>query len=112
HSPVDSGVRVPKTVELLRRVAGCRIAAFSVLKASGVIGMHSHPELGNGIWTCHLGLEMQGARNFLCVDGDFVTEEVGRLVVFDGSHDHCAVNAGTEDRAILYLEFDTRQSDG
>ena len=108
QSPIDAASRVPQTVKLLRELPGCRVAAFLLLKPLSVIGAHVHSELGDGILTAHLGLDMAPGCSWLHVAGAFEEEAVGRLLVFDGSATHFALNASTTDRTILYVEFDAR----
>lgn len=95
----------PKTVRLLRKVKGLRVAALSLFKPGVRLPLHDHPELGRErILTFHLGLECP-PNCYLYADGQFTLAKDGVPIVFDGSRPHYAVNASNSDRLILYCEF-------
>jgi hypothetical protein len=41
----------------------------------------------------------------LMISGEIQKEETGKLIEFDDSKEHFAVNLSSEDRAILYIKF-------
>jgi ornithine lipid ester-linked acyl 2-hydroxylase len=104
--PDEAPLRFPETRKLLARLTGFKVCAFLLMRPLSVLGAHAHPELGGDLLTYHLGLQVTPGRCFLWVDGNFAEEEEGKSIIFDGSHDHFAVNVGQSDRAILYMEFD------
>jgi len=104
--PPEATTKFPRTMELLRHPA-CYVAGFSLFRPLSVIGPHAHGELDSEHLILHLGLDVEPGKSFLMVDGTFLEERNGETFIFDGSHEHFAVNASTRDRAILYLEFDT-----
>ncbi|MBV9971892.1 MAG: aspartyl/asparaginyl beta-hydroxylase domain-containing protein [Candidatus Eremiobacteraeota bacterium] len=87
-----------------------RVGGFSLLKALSIIAPHDHPELGNGILTCHIGIDVVPGTSFLNVDDVFEEERLGKAVVFDGSKRHFALNASLRDRVVLYVEFDSTKA--
>jgi beta-hydroxylase len=100
----DAGA--PKTVGLLRHIRGLKVGALSLFKPGLMLPVHSHPELAaEGLLTFHLGLEVPLDHCYLNADGEFVREEDGRVLAFDGSRPHYAFNASPADRLILYCEF-------
>jgi beta-hydroxylase len=100
----DAGA--PNTSALLKHIQGLKVAALSLFKPGLLLPIHAHPELAReGLLTFHLGLEVPPGACYLNVDGEFVPEEAGRALVFDGSRPHYAFNASDEDRLILYCEF-------
>jgi len=108
--PKGAAEAFPVTAALLSGVPGCKVAAFSWMRPLTVIGPHDHPDMRDSpIRILHLGLDVVPGRSFLCVDGRFREELPGRTLMFDGSYVHFAVNASSEDRVILYAEFDVSQ---
>jgi Aspartyl/Asparaginyl beta-hydroxylase len=70
--------------------------------------LHNHPELREkGLLQMHLTLDAAASCNYayINVDGHFRQHRPGDAFVFDGSCDHFALNASTQMRTILYLEF-------
>jgi hypothetical protein len=55
----------------------------------------------------HVALSEISSRNYAYfnVAGEFRQYTSRNAFVFDGSNDHFAVNASSEERVILYLEF-------
>lgn len=98
----------PKTMALLTRIPGLKIAGFSWVKPHGVIEEHTDDNLGPMNRTWHVGLCVP-AKCYLAVrtpshvktfphsDGDVVT--------FDARNPHWAVNFSDEDRFVLYLDI-------
>jgi beta-hydroxylase len=103
--PPEAATKFPRTMELLRHPA-FEAGAFFVLHPLSVVGPHAHSRLGGDKLTLHLGIDVEPERNFIHVDGRFLEEREGEVLIFDGSHEHFALNAGVRDRAILYCEFD------
>lgn len=102
--------KLPVTTTLLATIPGCHVAAFSLMKPLTVIGPHDHPDLrGSSLRIMHLGVDVVPGRSFLCVNGVFCEELPGRTLMFDGTGEHFALNAGDTDRVILYAEFDVSQ---
>jgi hypothetical protein len=63
-----------------------------------------------GALTYHLGLKVPTAKQgqkgpLLTVDGQDMLEEDSKVVLFDASYRHYAVNDTDEERIILYLDF-------
>ena len=106
--PDGADRKLPATTRLLRRTIGVHVAAFSLMKPTSFLLPHAHPELADKYLTFHLGLEIEPRRSYLCVDGEMREERNGAAIVFDGSREHFAVNMGSADRVILYIEFDPR----
>jgi hemolysin-activating ACP:hemolysin acyltransferase/aspartyl/asparaginyl beta-hydroxylase (cupin superfamily) len=101
--------RMRRTMQLLGRMSGIKVAALLKMKPGTFLETHTHPELAEqGLLQMHLTLEAAETRNFayLNVDGAFQQHVPGEAFVFDGSKPHFAVNASDQDRVILYLEFD------
>lgn len=100
----DAGA--PKTTALLRHIRGFKVAGLSLFKPGLLLPVHEHPELHiEGVRTFHLGLEVPPDHCYLNVNGEFVREEEGKAIIFDGSYPHYALNASSADRLILYCEF-------
>lgn len=98
----------PRTLGMLGQVPDIKVAAFVKLDAGHLLGTHRHPELlRDDLLQFHLTLEAASERNdaYLGVAGEFRRHVPGVGFVFDGSLDHFAFNASTEDRTILYIEF-------
>ncbi|MEM9584286.1 MAG: aspartyl/asparaginyl beta-hydroxylase domain-containing protein [Pseudomonadota bacterium] len=102
------GDAFPHTLARLRAVPRVKVAAFARLAPATFLPTHRHPELrAEGLLQMHLTLRAaeHGNYAYLNVDGAFRQHVPGEGFVFDGSHDHFAVNASKKDRDILYLEF-------
>jgi beta-hydroxylase len=109
------GGAFPKTLALLRGVPRIKVAAFARLAPATFLPTHRHPELrAEGLLQMHLTLRAaeRGNYAYLNVGGVFRQHVPGEGFVFDGSHDHFAVNASDTDRDILYLEFKPEPSGG
>lgn len=108
--PDDSWEKLPFTTGLLSKLRGFKVCAFSLMRPRSFLAPHTHPELGNGMLTFHLGLQVVPKKSFLVVDGEPRQEQNGHALVFDGSFEHFAVNMSEADRVILYMEFDQREA--
>jgi aspartyl/asparaginyl beta-hydroxylase (cupin superfamily) len=106
HFSAGTREKLPTLAAVLEQTPCVRLCAFSKMKPLSVIGAHRHPELGGDILTLHLGVDVAPATSYLHVEGAFAPEGNNLPVIFDGSQYHFAVNAGTQDRTILYIEFD------
>lgn len=90
-----------KTTGLLRHIRGLKVAALSLFRPGVLLTVHDHPELkAENLLTFHLGLEVPSEYCYLNADGEFVREEDGKAIVFDGSRPHYAFNASPADRLI------------
>lgn len=105
--PDGNTEKLPVTTGLVRHLRGCKVAAFSLMRPTSFLAPHSHPELGQGMLTYHLGLEVPANCCFLVVNGVPMQEGSGKSVIFDGSQEHFALNMSNADRVILYIEFDS-----
>jgi len=103
--PDGASRKTPATSRLLGRLRGCKVAAFSLLRAGSFIGPHAHPELAGKFLTLHLGLDLLPGRSYLCCGSETREETQGGLIIFDSGRQHFAVNMSTRDRVILYMEF-------
>jgi beta-hydroxylase len=104
--PPEADEKFPLIASLIKKFPQIKACALSTMKGLSMIPPHRHPELGNNLLTMHMGIALQPACNYLCVNGVFEEEREGKALVFDGSAVHFAINAGPSDRTILYLEFD------
>jgi Aspartyl/Asparaginyl beta-hydroxylase len=98
----------PHTLPLLAPLRGIKVAAFVRLAPGTLLPLHTHPEVAaEGLLQMHVTLKAPtpSASCLLNVAGEVRQHVTGSALVFDGSLPHWAVNASTEDRVILYLEF-------
>ncbi|MBI0331410.1 aspartyl/asparaginyl beta-hydroxylase domain-containing protein [Burkholderia plantarii] len=101
--------RMPRTLEMLKEIAGIKVCALSRMLPNTLLNTHRHPELHDeGMLQMHITLDAASERGFayLNVAGHFNQNRVGNAIVFDGSLDHFALNASPQSRTILYLEFE------
>ena len=99
----------PRTLRLLSKLRGLKIAAFVRLAPGTLLPTHTHPEIGaEELLQAHITLTAPRDPHsaYLNVAGQFRAHRPGSAMVFDGSLPHFAVNAAAEPRVILYLEFD------
>jgi len=102
---IDRSVRqrCPRTLDVLDRIAGVQLAAFSVLEAGAVV--YPHEDLDTGAIRCHLGLRVpHGAR--LKLGEQEVTWSEGRCIVFDNRRRHAAANESAEPRVVLLVDVE------
>ena len=100
--------KAPKTVELLEKVGGSLFCGFSMLLPNGIIAPHTDPVLCEegpiAARTYHLGLDCP--EHCYLIHGQRVYEEKdGKLIVFDKTQKHSAVNMSDRPRVILYATF-------
>ena len=100
---------MPKTLNILKKLAGIKICALSKMNGPSLIPEHSHPEIHEeNLLQFHITLETpKNSPNstYLNVNGEFCQNIEGKSIIFDGSLNHFAVNASNQDRTILYIEF-------
>lgn len=96
----------PKTIELLKKIGGIKVAALNALEGESILGTHTHPEIETeNLAQMHICLDAEDRQSYLCVDGEFFEYKTGNYVIFNGSRPHFAINAGKQERLILYMEF-------
>lgn len=112
RSPIPFAVpAMPKTIELITAIPGIRTSALLTLKPHTLLSAHKHETLhDDGVLLYHLTLDVCEERNFsyIGVEDEIRQNRLGTGLVFDGSLDHFAFNAGTRDRTILYVEFEAQ----
>ena len=108
--PDDLEARMPFTSRLLARLRGYEVCALSLLRPGAFIRPHTHPEVTGRLLTLHVGLDAEPSRSFLAVGGQVREECNGQAIVFDASQPHFALNMGSFDRTILYMEFSPNQT--
>lgn len=101
-------LETPKIFEKIVQETGWQIVlvGYALLRAGEHIKPHTDEDWSEGwnnVW--HLGLACPDEGCYLCVDGEIQKEETGKLIEFDDSKEHFAVNLSSEDRAILYIKF-------
>lgn len=99
---------MPKTIELLKSIPAIKVCGLAKMKPHCYLATHSHPEIqAENLLQYHLTIDVpeNSNYNYLNVAGEFNQNQLGEPVIFDGSLEHFALNASTQDRTILYLEF-------
>ena len=98
---------MPKTIKLLKKIKGIKVAALNILKSESILGTHTHPEMiTEKLAQMHISLDApEPKQSYLCINGDFFEHKTGNYAIFNGAYPHFAINAGKKDRMILYLEF-------
>lgn len=97
----------PKTIELLKEIPDVYICGYSLLLGQGIISPHfddPNSSNQNGTLTFHLGLNCP-QWNYLVQNGQLYSEEDGKIVSFNHTLPHAAVNLSFEPRVILYMSF-------
>ena len=106
--PIPFAVPVaPRTLHLLSKLRGLKVAAFVRLAPGTLLPTHTHPEIeAEGLLQAHITLKAPppSASCLLNVAGDIRQHATGCALVFDGSLPHWALNASGDERVILYLE--------
>ena len=95
--------RCPYTVELVQRIPGLKLAAFSRLGPGTII--HPHADGGPRALRCHLGLTVPKGCTFQVAEAVASWEE-GRCLLFDTHVVHAAWNSSQERRLVLIVEVD------
>jgi len=106
-----------KTTKIFQRIVeetGWKIVlvGYAVLMAGEHLPPHTDEDWSEGwdnVW--HLGLECPREGSYLVVDGEAHKEETGKLIKFDDSKEHFAVNLSSKDRVILYIKFSSDDID-
>ena len=98
----------PKTFELLKRVPGCTLAMFSILKPGQYLPPHYGPY--KGVLRYHLSLIIpKDYKNcYLEVNGQRYCWEEGGDVIFDDSLEHRVFNKTNETRVVLFMDIQRR----
>tara|TARA_R110000851_G_scaffold271076_1_gene423652 strand:- start:14 stop:574 length:561 start_codon:yes stop_codon:yes gene_type:complete len=104
-----------KTLEILKEAGDIMnkkliMAGYAMLRPGGVIDVHQDETESRGwknVW--HLGLFVEDGCSLIISDGKpepTVYEEMdGKLLAFDDSNFHGAINNGSKDRVILYIKW-------
>jgi aspartyl/asparaginyl beta-hydroxylase (cupin superfamily) len=105
--------KCPQTFKILDKIKHrINICGFSYMMGNTTIEIHSD-ETGpsNNSMAMHLGLiipkNSDTCKLIMKIDNDFYyeTEEEGKFVIFDATHEHYAYNQSNEDRVVLYVDF-------
>ena len=101
-----AGSRHPKTLEFLRSFdRDIFMAGYSILKAGSEIEQHVDEKTStNRKNVYHIGLDVPD-NCYLILDGKKIKEENNKIINFDDSISHGAVNKSNKDRLILYIKF-------
>lgn len=93
----------PKTFEILNKHKDVISAYISVLGPRKMLMPHEGP--WSGILRMHLGVVIPGNKECTLVNGgEKYHWEEGKVVLFDDTYEHIAVNETDEIRAILFLD--------
>lgn len=92
------------TYRILENFNDIEMAGFSMLAPGGIIPPHKDEESGSGDNVLHLGLDVP-EKCILIVDGTIHTEENGKVIKFNDSLEHAALNKSDKNRMILYIKF-------
>jgi hypothetical protein len=86
------------------------LAGYALLKPGARIDVHQDETVSRGwrnVW--HLGLFVADKCHLVVAEeGDqsiVYTEETGKIIDFDDSNFHGAINNGSKDRVILYIKW-------
>lgn len=103
---VENAKLCPKTMELLSHIEGINVAEFSWMTPHSVILSHKDSTgLKYDSLAYHLGLIVPKGVTNLVVDGETVSEEEGKTIIFDATFLHSAENQTEKDRIVLYIDF-------
>jgi len=92
------------TYRILNSMDNIEMAGFSMLAPGGTIPPHKDEQSGSDNNVLHLGLDVP-EKCFLIVDGRVQIEENGKIIQFNDSHEHAALNKSAKNRMILYVKF-------
>lgn len=97
--------RFPKTIELLKPFSALNFAAFSRLHPKSTLSPHKH--VNPYSWICHLGLVIPPGNTCGLKVGEetHLWSQPGDMVVFNDNLEHSAWNHSSEDRVVLYIDF-------
>ena len=100
---------MPRTSRMLEQLSGIRVCALNKMLPDLFLGTHEHPDhKKRRTLLYHLCLSMEETGtpyNYLNVNGNFVQQLPGKAYIFDGSYPHFALNASSQNRIIMYIEF-------
>lgn len=98
----DNCARCPETARVVQDIPGMTTAGFSLLKP----GTHIRAHVGYtpAVLRCHLGLVVPPGCE-MRVGTEVRQWEEGRCLVFDDTVEHEVWHRGSEDRAILLIDF-------
>ena len=100
---------MPRSCALFADLQGIKTAALVKMQPHLLLTTHRHPELEReNLLQMHQAVDAaeEGNYAYLNVAGEFFQHNMGEACIFDGSLDHFALNASTQERTILYLEFE------
>jgi ornithine lipid ester-linked acyl 2-hydroxylase len=102
----ENARRCPETARILRSIPGMQTGFFSIHAPK----MHVDPHCGpyGGVLRYHLGLKVPQPPT-LCrirVDRETRSWQEGKSLVFDDTYEHEVWNDSTEERAILFVDFE------
>ena len=86
------------------------LAGYALLKPGGKIDVHQDETESRGwknVW--HLGIFVADECHLVVSEGGdkptLYTEDIGKIIAFDDSNFHGAINNGSKDRVILYIKW-------
>jgi aspartyl/asparaginyl beta-hydroxylase (cupin superfamily) len=99
---LPSSALCPMTTKLIHTIPGLFIGGFSVLRP----GCQIKPHTGytEAVWRSHLGLICPNDA-WIVVNNEKYTWQEGKIVVFDDTLLHSAMNNSDSDRVILIVDF-------
>lgn len=99
----------PETYHLIKKIPGCTLAMFSVLKPGKKLAPHYGPS--RSVYRYHLSLIVPDAPKqesngcFIKVDNKNHYWETGKDVMFDDTYMHSAENNTDKTRVVLFLDI-------
>jgi aspartyl/asparaginyl beta-hydroxylase (cupin superfamily) len=96
----------PKTTRILSSISSLLAYSFSSLKPNGHIRPHVHE---NPYVTATLCLQ-DGGDSYIVVNGEKAQFKSGEMIIFDYRQEHEVINLGTDDRVVLLMLLENRQS--
>ena len=98
--------RCPATARALALIPELRVAMFSIFEGGKTLPEHRGPY--GGVLRYHLALKVPTPERQcgICVAGELRHWFQGESLVFDDAHRHTAWNHSTENRVVLFVDFD------
>ena len=95
----------PETYRFIKKIPGCTLAMFSVLKPGKKLAPHKGPS--RSVLRYHLSLIVpkNNKECFITVNGENYNWEEGSDVMFDDTYLHSAENNSDETRVVLFLDI-------
>lgn len=95
----------PETYRFIKKIPGCTLAMFSVLKPGKKLAAHYGPS--KSVLRYHLSLIVpkNNKECFITVNGENYNWEEGSDVMFDDTYLHSAENNSDETRVVLFLDI-------